>query len=138
MLPNKKTRMSKQRKLILQVLEREEGHHPTADDIYLEVRKKLPRISLGTVYRNLDILTSLGEVRRIQLGGAQMRFDTCTEQHAHIRCLECDRIDDITFDPINPCEEEIEKKTGYKVLGRCVEFTGICPECQNKDDHNAA
>lgn len=136
-LSNKRTRMSKQRKVILEVLERSKDH-PTADDIYHQVRKKIPRISLGTVYRNLEILSSTGKVRRVQLSGSQMHFDTCLEQHAHIRCIECERIDDIPFDPINPCEDQIQKRTGYKVVGRCVEFTGICPDCQQRDDGDAA
>ena len=137
MLSDKKTRMSKQRKVILEVLERSDNH-PTADDVYHAVRKKLPRISLGTVYRNLEILSSSGSIRRVQLGGSQMRFDTCVEEHAHIRCLQCGRIDDVPFDPINPCEEEIQKHTGYRVMGRCIEFTGICPVCQGPEGEEAA
>ena len=137
MLPDKKTRMSKQRKVILQVLESSNGH-PTADDVYHRVRKKLPRVSLGTVYRNLEILSSAGKVRRIQLGGSQMRFDTCLEEHAHIRCVECGRIDDIPFVPLDPCEDKIQKHTGYRVTGRCVEFTGVCPGCQEGDGGDAA
>ena len=137
MLSNKKTRMSRQRKVILEVLGRSPDH-PTADDIYHQVRKEIPHISLGTVYRNLEILSSSGVVRRIQLSGSQMRFDTCTEGHAHIRCIACERIDDIPFDPLNPCEDEIRKRTGYKVVDRCVEFTGICPRCQGQDGGDAA
>jgi Fur family ferric uptake transcriptional regulator len=136
-LSHKKTRMSKQRKVILQVLEKSDGH-PTADDVYNAVRKKLPRISLGTVYRNLEILSSAGKIQRVQLGGPQMRFDTCLEDHAHIRCLECGRIDDIPIDPLNPCEDDIHKHTGYQVVGSCVEFTGICPDCQEPEGENAA
>jgi Fur family ferric uptake transcriptional regulator len=136
-LSNKKTRMSRQRKVILEVLERCENH-PTADDIYLQVRKEIPRVSLGTVYRNLEILSSTGIVKRVQLSGSQMRFDTCTDDHGHIRCIECQRIDDLPFDPFNPCENEIQKRTGYKVVDRCVEFTGICPHCQGQNGEDAA
>jgi Fur family peroxide stress response transcriptional regulator len=137
LLSNRKTRMSKQRKVILQVLERSAGH-PTADDIYHEVRKEIPHISLGTVYRNLEILSSSGKIRIVQLGGSQMHFDTCLEEHAHIRCLKCERIDDLPFDPFVPPEGEIQKRTGYRIVGRCVEFTGICPDCQQQEGGEAA
>ena len=71
------------------------GVHPTADEVYQVVRKRLPRISLGTVYRNLDVLSESGEISRLDRCGAQYRFDGDLEQHYHIRCSSCGRVDDI-------------------------------------------
>jgi Fur family ferric uptake transcriptional regulator len=137
LLSKKKMRISKQRKVILQVVQ-ESPCHPTADEVYHQARRRLPHISLGTVYRNLEILSSSGEIKKVQLGGSQMRFDNCTEEHAHIRCVNCGRVDDLPIDPLNPCEDVIRKSTGYRVVGRCVEFVGICPACQEEGGDEAA
>jgi Fe2+ or Zn2+ uptake regulation protein len=133
-----KLRMSKQRKAILRAL-KDYSCHPTADEIYETVRRQLPHISLGTVYRNLEILSSSGMIRKVQLGGVQMRFDHCTEDHDHIRCVHCGRVDDLTLNPLNPCEEALQKECGYKIIGHCLEFIGICPQCQDdQGGHDAA
>jgi Fur family ferric uptake transcriptional regulator len=129
--------MSKQRNEILRALDELSGD-PTADEVYQHVRQKLPHISLGTVYRNLEILSSSGKIKKLQLSESQMRFDNCTEEHAHIRCVQCGRVEDIAIDPLNPCEDEIRKKTGYQVVGRCVEFMGVCPACQEDNNGEAA
>jgi len=137
MLTNKKSRMSKQRNEILQVLH-QLNCHPTADEVYQAVRQKLPHISLGTVYRNLEILSSSGKVKKVQLGGSQMRFDNRTEDHVHIRCIECGRVDDLSIDPLKPCQDDIGEKSGYKIIGRRIEFIGICPACQQDEGDEAA
>lgn len=137
MLSNKKMRMSIQRKVILQTVT-ESCCHPTADEVYHWARRKLPRISLGTVYRNLEILSANGVIRKVQLGGSQMRFDHSLEEHAHIRCLICGRVDDVHIDPVDPCAQAIKETTGYRLVGRCVEFMGICPDCQGKDEDEVA
>ena len=133
MLSNKKLRMSKQRRAILEAIT-DHSCHPTADEIYGMVRRKVPHISLGTVYRNLEILSSQGVIKKIQLGGAQMRFDDCTEDHDHVRCVRCGRVDDVPFIAFQPCRETLQEKSGYKILGHCLEFIGICPSCQEEDE----
>jgi Fur family ferric uptake transcriptional regulator len=130
--------MSKQRRAILEAIE-ELKCHPTADEVYELVRQKLPRISLGTVYRNLEILSSTGIIRKVQLGGAQMHFDDCRDDHYHIRCLRCDRVDDLPLESLDLSKESLSTQTGYKILGHCLEFIGVCPECQKDEDgHEAA
>jgi Fur family ferric uptake transcriptional regulator len=129
--------MSRQRNEILLVL-RDLKCHPTADDIFQAVRQKLPHISLGTVYRNLEILSTSGKVKKVQLGGSQMRFDNCTEDHVHIHCVECGRVDDLPIDTVNPCQDEIGEKIGYKIIGLHIEFVGICPACQQDEGGEAA
>jgi len=137
LLSNKKLRMSRQRKAILEALN--DLHcHPTADEVYEMVRRKVPHISLGTVYRNLEILTSSGVIRKVQLGGAQMRFDDCRDEHYHIRCLRCDRVDDLPLDPLNLSEEILSAQTGYKIVGHCLEFIGVCPRCQDEEGGDEA
>lgn len=103
------------------------------------VRRRLPRISLGTVYRNLEILSSNGMIKKIQLGGTQMRFDGNIEEHYHIRCVRCGRVDDIPMNPLNPCEEILHQKCDYDILGHWLEFIGVCPRCQEEEGgHDAA
>ena len=109
--------------------------HPTADQIYESVRKKMPGISLGTVYRNLDLLCRTGSVRRIDQSGSPMRYDGDLSTHDHIYCLKCGRIDDIRDLPLEKGfrEEEI-KETGYKLIKMKIELAGLCPECRKSKD----
>ena len=85
--------MTQQRKVILEELKKTNSH-PGADEIYERVRKRLPQISLGTVYRNLEILSELGEIQNLELGGGLKRFDSNPKKHYHIRCIRCGRVDD--------------------------------------------
>jgi Fur family ferric uptake transcriptional regulator len=85
--------MTRQRQIILEEL-RKADTHPSADEVYETVRKRLPRISLGTVYRNLEILSELGEIQKLELGGDLKRFDRKPNKHYHIRCMNCGRVDD--------------------------------------------
>jgi Fur family ferric uptake transcriptional regulator len=126
-------RMTKQRRLILEVL-RSQNIHPTADVIYEMVRKKMPKISLGTVYRNLEILTALGEIQTLELSGSQKRYDGIANKHYHIRCLHCDRVDDAPIAPLQRLEDELYESTVYTIMGHRLEFMGLCPECSKNED----
>lgn len=121
------TRMTRQRALILELLRRTTSH-PTADEIYGLVRKKLPRISLGTIYRNLDLLTSFGEILRLERGGSQKRFDGNPEPHQHVRCTVCGRVGDVSVSVAPPPCGKVQAE-GFTVLGVEIEFTGLCDQC---------
>ena len=131
MLKQPNLRMTRQRKVILEVL-RSADTHPSADEIYELVRKQLPRISLGTVYRNLEILSESGEIQKLELGSAQKRFDGVAENHYHIRCIQCDRVDDAPPELEVKISHELKGATAYKIIGHKLEFIGICPDCSNK------
>jgi Fe2+ or Zn2+ uptake regulation protein len=95
----KKTRNTRQRGVILDVL-RESDEHPTAEMIYREARRVLPNISLGTVYRNLNFLRDQGTVREIRPGeGGSSRFDGMDAPHAHFHCVHCNALLDIPLPP---------------------------------------
>jgi len=128
-------RMTHQRSVILEEV-RECNGHPTADDIYDRVRKRLPRISLGTVYRNLDVLVSCGRISRIGPEFPQMRFDGNTREHYHITCMGCGRVDDLCLEAGDTNFESLEKSLGkmtkYGVFGHKLEFFGLCEKCRKE------
>jgi Fur family transcriptional regulator, ferric uptake regulator len=127
-------RMTKQKRVILEELSKVKSH-PTAYDLYEMVKSRLPRISLGTVYRNLDQLSSGGQIRRLALGQGQRRFDAVVDDHSHIRCISCGKVDDV---PLNPAmstitiKDSVSSQSGYEVLGCEMDFQGICPKCKKK------
>ena len=126
-------RMTLQRKTILEVL-RQTNFHPSADEIYMMVRERLTRISLGTVYRNLEVLSESGFIQKLELGGTIKRFDWNPEKHYHIRCLKCGRVDDAPIAPFNRLENELYDVTVYTIIGHRLEFEGLCPSC-TKNNH---
>ncbi len=128
---DKKTRMTRQRQVILEEIRRT-NKHPAADEIYERVRKQLPRISLGTVYRNLDVLCELGEIQRLELSGAMKRYDGNPKKHYHIRCVCCDRVDDAPIAPLNKLEDDLYGTTVFEIIGHNLEFTGLCPQCSRQ------
>ena len=129
--------MTRQRRIILEELRRH-NNHPTADHLYERVRKQMPRISLGTVYRNLEILTAIGEIQTLELSGNQKRFDGNPCKHYHIRCMHCGRVDDAPIAPLSRLEDELYESTVYTIFGHRLEFMGLCPECTKNDEARAA
>lgn len=121
------TRMTKQRKVILEEL-RKVHSHPTADELYEMVRTRMPRISLGTVYRNLDFLTESGEILKIDAAGSIRRFDGDIRPHQHVRCRVCGRIGDV-IPPLPAPEVNAIKVDGFQVLSSRIEYEGICDRC---------
>jgi len=123
-----KLRLTKQRQIILAEL-RKVTSHPTADDLYNMVRQRLPKISLGTVYRNLEILSDNGIIQKLDVGGTQKRFDGNAERHYHIRCASCGRVDDLHLPPDENVEDKAAKLTNFKIIRHHLEFVGYCPSC---------
>ncbi|MCG6909228.1 MAG: transcriptional repressor [Deltaproteobacteria bacterium] len=132
----KALRTTRQRMVILEEL-RSRNDHPSADELYERVRKRLPRISLGTVYRNLEVLCQLGEIQKLELSGSLKRYDGVCSKHYHIRCVQCDRVDDAPIAPLNQIEDELYEATVYEIIGHNLEFTGLCPECTRKSRQTA-
>lgn len=133
----KKSRITNQREVILEEL-RSVKTHPTADELFVQVRRRLPRVSLATVYRNLEWLAAQGLVQKIEVGGRQMRFDGNPQAHYHIRCRDCGKVDDLDVDPLPNLENLIGPVCDYEVLGHRLEFTGICPACKAGEERITA
>lgn len=125
----KKRRMTKQRKKILEVLKSTDCH-PTADWIYEKVKEEIPNISLGTVYRNLNVLKEMGKIMELNYGSDHSRFDGVPENHYHFRCIECGKVMDLDID----VQEELEAKAAAEIPGEIdyhrTEFFGYCDECK--------
>ena len=128
-------RMTHQREVILDELGKATSH-PTADSLYERVKKRLPRISLATVYRNLEILSEVGLIRKLEISGRQKRFDWDLEQHDHIYCVQCYRVDNIEIKRDHKFSLPTEHERGYEIKGCRVEFFGICPQCQKKNERS--
>jgi Fur family ferric uptake transcriptional regulator len=120
--------MTRQRKVILEEL-RKVDTHPTADEIYEMVRKRLPRISLGTIYRNLEILSENGKIQKLERGCTLKRFDGIADNHYHLRCIHCDRVVDAPVNIDVAVNHDLKNATGFKITGHRLELIGICPDC---------
>ncbi|SHN56075.1 Fur family transcriptional regulator [Desulfovibrio litoralis] len=121
------TRNTKQRTVMLNVLKKLKTH-PTADEVYHIVREQIPKISLGTVYRNLEILAENGEILKIENAGSQKRFDGDLSPHQHVRCTHCGRIGDI-MTTLPMTLDKIPSVEGFKITNTRIEFEGICDKC---------
>ncbi len=122
------SRRSRQRDVVLEVV-RSTMEHPTADWVYRQARRRLPQISLATVYRNLKRLAADGAIREVHSAG-QSRFDCNTGRHYHIRCLGCGRVGDLPLSVDDRIERDASRATNYRIVGHDVEIQGLCPSCQ--------
>ncbi len=122
-------RNTRQRQVVLQEL-RATKTHPTASELYKRVRQQMPRISLGTVYRNLDILQETGQAIRLAgIEGQEARFDGCPDPHMHFQCRECGKIHDL--DATWPGLNDLVGTTfeGHRIEGLQVILYGSCQRC---------
>ncbi|AEE92318.1 Peroxide-responsive repressor PerR [Tepidanaerobacter acetatoxydans Re1] len=135
-MDNKKgfIRKTKQRDLILKTLKNTDTH-PTADWIYEQVKKEMPNISLGTVYRNLGMLKDLGEIIELNCGNKYSRFDGNPENHYHFVCTECEKVIDIKGCPVDKeLDLCVARENDVEVFFHRTEFYGLCPDCKKKKE----
>lgn len=122
---------TRQRRRILEVL-RGTGCHPTAEWIYSQVKVEFPRLSLGTVYRNLRLLKEGGEITEIDFGSTYRRFCGRSRNHYHFSCSKCGKVFDVEI----PIEANLDRKaaqaTDFSIEDHSAVFYGICKECLEK------
>ena len=133
MCPAKKRRSTVQRRVILEELQKLKVH-PTASELYEIVRRRLGEISLGTVYRNLVLLSEMGIIQKLELGDSEVRFDGKTQEHYHVRCIDCGRINDLHDLPGELSITLPIETTDFSITGLRLVFYGICSPCQEKGD----
>jgi Fur family ferric uptake transcriptional regulator len=124
-------RNTRPRQIILEEL-RKLTSHPTAAELYDIVRLRLPNVSLGTVYRNLDLLARMGTIQKLEWSGGETRFDGTVAEHDHLRCLECGRVDDVGGVSLDVPLEGHRDFHGYEIRGHRLEFLGVCPWCRQR------
>ncbi len=122
---------SRQREIILHTVVHN-PIHPTADTVYSMVRVQEPNISLGTVYRNLNLLSEQGLLRKINVPNASDCFDGRLDEHHHILCEKCGQLFDIELGDLSMIDEQIKKDSDFTITGYQVLLTGICPGCKTK------
>lgn len=120
---------SKQRDLIMNFLMSRKDH-PTADVVYTNVRKENPNISLGTVYRNLTLLSEMGEIQRLRLGDGIDHFDADTSSHYHFVCSDCGCVIDLKMDDISHILKTAQTGFDGEIAGHVTYFYGQCPLCR--------
>lgn len=107
--------------------------HPTADMVYQHIKTIYPKISLGTVYRNLNLLAEIGEIQKLSCGDGYDRFDFNITPHYHLKCIRCHQVVDLFMEPINHINIIANANFEGEVLGHEITFTGICPDCLTKE-----
>lgn len=120
---------SRQREQMLSVL-RSTRSHPTANEIYEEMRKRDPRISLGTVYRNLAMLSENGTILRIDTEHDSVHYDGFTHPHYHFVCNGCGEVSDLSVGQIE-LDEKVEEEIGCSVSSHMLVFYGKCKKCKS-------
>lgn len=122
-------KFSKQRNLILDTVV-SNPIHPTADQVYSAVKQIDPNISLGTVYRNLNLLAENGMLKKICISYGSDRFDGRTDTHFHMICDKCARVYDVELEELANIKQNILKNTGFTVTEYELTIQGICPDCK--------
>ncbi len=127
--------MKNHRKLILDIIKSSDGHMK-AEEIFLKAKQLQPSIAVGTVYRNLGLMTEAGEIRKISILNAPDRYDKTLLPHEHLICRNCGELSDIT---VSDLKEYMEMHTGIKILGYELNLIYICDKCKNRgvNDYSA-
>ena len=107
--------------------------HPTADTVYLHVKEEFPNISLGTVYRNLNLLVETGEILKLTCGNGPDHYDGNAAPHYHFVCRECGQVYDIDLDEMTGLNASAQSKAPGKIDSHSILFYGRCYQCMEKD-----
>ena len=121
--------LTSQRRAVLEALKEARGH-PSAEDIYLIVKKKNPRVALGTVYQALSVLEEIGVVDSKHWSESPTRYDLNVEPHIDIRCVGCGEVSEIPGVELGQLEERISNNTPYEVTRTTMVVEGLCPACR--------
>lgn len=128
--------LTSQRRAVLEALKEARGH-PSAEDVYLVVKKKNPKVALGTVYQALSVLEEIGVIGSKHWSESPTRYDLNVEPHLDIRCARCGRVSEIPNVGLEDLESRIRENTAYKVTSATLVVEGVCPGCRGDDGADA-
>jgi len=122
-------RITPQRLAIVKILAKSKDH-PSVEDIYVQIRKDFPTMSLATVYKNILLIKSFGEVLELGFPDGSNRYDgNKPAPHPHVICIKCKKIVDPDLDSLDEMKKEVELETNFKILNHRLDFFGICSDC---------
>jgi Fur family peroxide stress response transcriptional regulator len=131
-LRDKGCRLTPQRLAMLRILSKSEGH-PSAEQIYEQIRADYPTTSLATIYKTLSLLKNMGEVFEVTFASMGSHYDgNKPYPHPHLICTKCGQILDPECGPLAGISQEIARQTGYKITHQQLNFFGLCPQCQQE------
>jgi len=123
-------KFSRQREAIKEMIKNRKDH-PTAEQLYADLKREYPHISLGTVYRNLGMLADIGEISKISGDGESVRYDGIMEQHSHFICKNCGKLIDLEIELDTDIYADVEEESGGKVDTHSLMFYGLCNKCKS-------
>ncbi len=118
-----------QRQVIYDVLRAIEGH-PSPEEVYARVKRRIPSISLATVYKNLHLFIEAGIFQQVSLHHGSMRMETNATRHHHLLCVRCKAIHDIDAEVLGLQEEPRQLPGGFMMQRMSVDVLGLCADCQ--------
>jgi Fe2+ or Zn2+ uptake regulation protein len=124
-------RNTRQRTALLEAL-RATRAHPTAEALYAALKNNFPRLSLSTVYRNLNLLETQGLIHRLGCGSGPDRYEAAIGDHAHLRCRSCGKIEDYMLPDETALQRSVARRTGFRIESRQLDLTGLCRDCARK------
>jgi len=127
-------KITPQRLAIVKILAKSKGH-PSVEDIHGEIKKNFPTMSLATVYRNIVLIKSLGEVLELGFPDGSNRYDgNKPYPHPHVICIKCKKVVDSNLGSLDDLKDEVAVETNFKILNHRLDFFGICSNCMGKKD----
>lgn len=127
-------RLTPQRVELIRLIAASDGH-PSASELYNQIKVQFPTMSLATVYKTLDLLKELGEVLEIGLRDDSHYDGNKPYPHPHLICMKCQKIMDGELElAVKNIVQEVEQNFGFQILKHQLDFYGLCPDCQKKKE----
>jgi Fe2+ or Zn2+ uptake regulation protein len=124
--------LTSQRRAVLEALKEFKGH-PSAEEVYLVVKKRNPKVALGTVYQALSVLEEIGLIEAKHWSESPVRYDLNTDPHYDIRCTRCGEVAEIPSVEFEDLAARIQENTPYQVTSTALVIEGVCPDCLTED-----
>jgi Fur family peroxide stress response transcriptional regulator len=129
-LREREHRLTPQRIALLRLLATSDGH-PSASQLYDQIKDQFPTTSLATVYKTLDVLKGMDEVLELRFSGDDNHYDGHNPHpHPHLICVHCRKIIDLEVNIAQDLVQQVSWRSGYQIISYRLDFYGVCPDCQ--------